>query len=175
MEQVEIDVIESHKLTDLAGLYLCFRLSKEVYGISILQVVEIISVISITPIPKSMHFLKGIINLRGEIIPVIDLRLKFSMAEAEQTKETCIVVVTMNSPYGCIRVGLYVDAVQEVVGFTADKLAPAPKYGITLDEDFIAAMAKTDNERIVILIDVEKALQKDTQGLAHISADSPNA
>lgn len=155
-------------LEQLVGLYLSFKLSKETYGINILRVVEIISLIEITPVPNSPTFVKGIINLRGQIIPVVDLRLKFGIPETNVTRETCVIVVNVAMEHGDIQVGLLVDAVREVVDIALEQIANAPKYGSELDTSFISAMARLQDNSVLVLIDVEKALKNDAGILATV-------
>jgi purine-binding chemotaxis protein CheW len=136
-----------------AGKYLTFVLGVEEYGIEILKVREIIGVMDITPVPRTPHYIKGVINLRGKVIPVIDLRLKFDMEEKEYTNETCIIVVDVQS----VLIGIVVDTVSEVVDIVSDNIDPAPSFGSTVDTDFILGMAKI-GDKVKILLDIDKVL-----------------
>lgn len=168
-DQVEVaGASEAVGLEQLVGLYLSFRLSKETYGINILRVVEIISLIEITPVPNSPQFVKGIINLRGQIIPVVDLRSKFGIPEAQASRETCVIVVNVAVEHGEIQVGLLVDAVKEVVDISLSQIANAPKYGSELDTSFISAMARLQDSSVLVLVDVERALKNDAGLLAAV-------
>lgn len=145
----------------LAGKYLTFALSHESYGIEILKVQEIIGVPSITRVPKCPDYLKGIINLRGRIIPVIDLRLRFGMPEIPYTEKTCIVVVNIRAGEERIAVGLIVDIVHEVVTLDRDNVEPVPDYGGSLNSSFIVAMGKSaGSDTVQILLDVDRVVSQ---------------
>ncbi len=144
---------------DLAGKYLTFSLSEERYGLEILKVQEIIGVPSITYVPKSPVYVKGVINLRGRIIPLIDLRTKFSLPTIGYDEKTCIIVVTMVKGETKIAVGVIVDTVLEVIDFAAREIEPAPDYGNQIDSHFIIGMGCKDGGALNILIDIEKALE----------------
>ncbi len=139
-----------------AGKYLTFVLGEEEYGIEILKVREIIGMVDITSIPQTPDYVKGVINLRGKVIPVIDLRLKFAMAAAEQTEETCIIVVDLSG----VEVGTVVDKVSEVLNVAAQDIENAPSFGAAVDTDFILGMGKT-NDRVTILLNIDKVLDAD--------------
>lgn len=143
----------------LAGKYLSFFLSKEEYGVDILRVREIIGVISMTEIPKSPGYVKGVMNLRGKIIPVVDLRLKFGMEEAPYTDETCIVVIELESEgdnqsrqMGCI-----VDTVSEVMEVDAARIEGAPRCS-KVNSEFVSGVGKL-KDRVLILLDIEKTIR----------------
>lgn len=136
-----------------AGKYLTFVLAEETYGLEILRVREIIGMMPITAVPRAPHFVKGVINLRGKVIPVIDLRLKFGMEEAKHTDETCIIVVYV----GQIETGIIVDKVSEVLDIAAGNIEDPPSFGEGLDTNFIMGMGKTA-ERVTILLDIGKVL-----------------
>lgn len=141
------------KANSLAGKYLSFVLGKEEYGIEILTVREIISVIEITTIPEVPHFVKGVINLRGSVIPVVDLRLKFGMPEKEYDKETCTIVVNLHDNF----MGIIVDTVSEVLDIVEDQIDPPPSFGAAINTDFIHGMGKV-KEKVVILLDISNVL-----------------
>ncbi len=136
-----------------AGKYLTFVLNDEVYGIEILKVREIIGLMDVTNVPQTPDHMKGVINLRGKVIPVIDLRLKFSMPKGEQTPETCTIVVEVDSA----SIGLIVDRVSEVMEINGDEIEDAPQFGQGIDTDFIMGLGKT-KDAIVILLDIAKVL-----------------
>jgi len=121
-----------------AGKYLTFALAEEEYGLEILKVREIISMSEITSVPKTPEFVKGVINLRGKVIPVIDLRLKFTMEEVPYTDETCIIVVDVDG----IEMGIIVDHVSEVLDIASGDIEDAPEFGASVDIDFILGMGK---------------------------------
>ncbi|MCP5002886.1 MAG: chemotaxis protein CheW [Planctomycetes bacterium] len=146
----------AEKKTVGEGKFLTFVLSEEVYGIKIHKVREIMAVIDITPIPQSPDYLKGVINLRGKVIPVIDLRLKFSMPETEFTHETCIIVVEFDSKH----IGIVVDSVSEVIEIKNDQVGDTPQFGQDLDTSFIMGLGKV-KEKIIILLDIDNVLSSD--------------
>ncbi len=139
-----------------SGKYLSFRLSKEEYGVSILRVREIIGMVAVTPLPRTPSHVRGVINLRGRIIPVIDLRLRFGMAAATATNETCIVVVDGAGPDGSFRVGCVVDSVSEVLTIATEQVEPTPRCA-NAGGDYLAGLAKL-KDRVLILLDVERVL-----------------
>jgi len=134
------------------GKYLIFTLAGEEYGLEILKVREIIRVMPTTAVPQMPEFVKGVVNLRGRIIPVVDLRLRFGMAETEYDDETCIVVVNVGSEMGVI-----VDAVQEVLDIDEGQIEPSPDVGQDVETEFILGMGKI-GDRVKILLDVDKVL-----------------
>ena len=141
----------------LDGKYLTFTLAEEEYGISILKVKEIIGMMPITPVPQTPDFIKGIINLRGKVIPVIDMRMKFDMGTVEYTERTCIVVVEVGSNSGTIFIGIVVDSVSEVLNIKAEEIEKTPAFGCQLDTGFILGMAKTE-AGVKILLDINRVL-----------------
>ena len=145
-------------LAALAGKYLTFALSGEKYGVEILKVQEIIGVLHFTAIPRSPDFLKGVINLRGKVIPVVDLRLKFGLPPAEYNDKTCIIVVNAKLGDRQMLVGVVVDTVLEVMNFQGEDIQPAPEYGTSLNSNFLLGMGRTHDGNIIILIDIEMAL-----------------
>ena len=138
---------------DRGGKYLTFFLDAEEYGIEILSVREIIGLMAITPVPRTPHFIRGVINLRGKVIPIIDLRLKFAMASVEPTEETCIIVVQS----GDESVGLIVDKVSEVVDIPADDVVDAPSFGAEVDTAYILGIGKAQDS-VKLLLDIGKVL-----------------
>ena len=144
---------EIAEATTRAGKYLTFIIEDESYGLEILKVREIIGIMDITAVPKTPEYVKGVINLRGKVIPVIDLRLKFSMEEAEQTEETCIIVVSVND----LEIGIVVDEVSEVQNISAQDIEDAPEFGAQVDTDFILGMGKV-GDRVTILLDITNVL-----------------
>lgn len=141
----------------LAGKYLTFQLGPEVYGLEILKVQEIIGLMHVTHVPRTPKFVRGVINLRGKVLPVIDLRSKFGMEEIEDTSQTCIIVLQVATNDSSVIMGVLVDSVSEVVDITANQLEPAPNFGSSIDTAFILAIGKIA-EKVVILLDVDKVL-----------------
>jgi purine-binding chemotaxis protein CheW len=140
-----------------AGLYLTFGLSEETYALQILKVNEIIGMMAVTSVPRTPEFVRGVINLRGKVIPVVDLRLKFGMEGQEDTERTCIIVVQVSDAGQIATMGVLVDAVDEVVDIAEEQIEPAPTFGTSVNTEFIMAMGKV-GESVVMLLDVEKVL-----------------
>jgi purine-binding chemotaxis protein CheW len=143
-----------------AGKYLTFQLGKEVYGIEILKVQEIIGMMTVTRVPKTPGFVRGVINLRGKVIPVIELRSKFGMEGREDTDRTCIVVVQVASASGTVTMGLLVDEVSEVLNVGQEQIEAPPTFGASVDTDFILGMGKV-GQKVVMLLDADKVLSSD--------------
>jgi purine-binding chemotaxis protein CheW len=135
-----------------AGKYLTFQLADEEYGVEILKVREINGVTNITAVPRMPQYMKGVINLRGSVIPVIDLRLKFGLEEAEHTNQTCIIVVDVGR-----EVGIVVDTVSEVLDVKVEDIEPAPAMGGAVDTSFILGMGKVGDD-VKILLDIDRVL-----------------
>ena len=146
-------VVEKKERTDLDGKFLTFVLGDEIYGIAILKAREIIGLMDITTVPQTPDYMKGVINLRGKVIPVIDLRKKFSMQEGVHTQETCVIVVEVNGS----SIGLIVDSVSEVSDITGEEIENAPSFGQGIDTSFIMGLGKVKN-KIIILLDIDAVL-----------------
>ena len=144
-------------LIDKEGKYLTFALGSEEYGLEILKVREIIGYMEITAVPQTPHHVKGVINLRGQVIPVIDLRSKFGMETAEVTEETCIIVVEITQGKRQFSTGIVVDHVQEVLDIDGGDIEEAPQFGSAVNTDFILGMGKIE-ETVKILLDIDKVL-----------------
>ena len=140
-------------ISQRAGKYLTFVLADENYGIEILKVREIMGLMDITSVPRTPDYVKGVINLRGKVIPVIDLRLKFGMSELEATEETCIIVVNV----GTVEIGTIVDNVSEVLDIPAGEIEDPPSFGADVDTRFILGMGKSDGQ-VTILLDIDRVL-----------------
>ena len=140
------------------GKYLTFTLADEEYGIGILKVKEIMGVMDITDVPRTPHFVKGVINLRGKVIPVMDLRLRFGMEEIEYTDRTCIIVVEIMGPSSTVEIGIVVDSVSEVLNIKGDDIEETPAFGGGLNTDYILGMAKMEGG-VKILLDIDKVLK----------------
>lgn len=139
------------------GKYLTFALGKEEYGLEILKVREIIGYMSITAVPRTPEFVKGIINLRGQVIPVIDLRLRFGMAQADIIEQTCIIVAEINQNGRTFNAGLIVDRVQEVLDIDGKNIEETSALGSAIQTDFILGIGKVENA-IKILLDIDQVL-----------------
>jgi len=145
------------KSANLAGKYLTFKLVDEEYGLEILKVREIIGLLPITSLPRTPEFVRGVINLRGKVIPVIDLRKKFELDVTEDTDQTCIIVVDVTGSSGSIQVGILVDSVSEVLDIKGEDIEDSPSFGTNVDTAFILGMAKAKGS-VKILLNIEKVL-----------------
>lgn len=152
MGQTETNTSEQER-KHIEGKYLTFVLWNEEYGLEILKVREIIGLLDITPVPQTPDFVKGVINLRGKVIPVVDLRLKFGMPPADYTKETCIIVVDVES----LLMGIIVDTVSEVLDIKEGDIEPPPFFGQKVDVNFILGMGKI-KKKVEILLNIDKVL-----------------
>jgi purine-binding chemotaxis protein CheW len=144
-------------IDDKGGKYLTFSLAGEEYGVGILKIKEIIGLMPITTIPKAPSYVKGVINLRGKVIPVIDLRLKFGMEETAYTERTCIIVAEIEARKASVLVGVVVDSVSEVLSIKESDIEETPVFGVRLDTSYILGLGKTSGG-VKILIDINKAL-----------------
>ncbi len=138
-----------------SGVYLTFTLGKEYYGIPVLKVKDIIGMVEITEVPRTPHFIKGVINLRGKIIPIMDLRLKFELEEIAYTERTVIIVLEIKIKDSKRLMAVVVDTVSEVISITDTNIEPPPQYGISIESDFIMGMAKV-KEKVIMLLNIEK-------------------
>jgi purine-binding chemotaxis protein CheW len=163
----------------IAGKYMAFKLDVEEYAIEILKVREIIGLMDIIRVPRTKEFIRGVINLRGRVIPVVDLRLKFHMTKTEATDQTVIIVVQFVNAGQDHTMGVLVDEVLEVLNIRAEQIEPPPDFGPgELDTDFILGMGKAD-KRVLFLLDIGKVLSSEeawetraaAEGGAHVRAD----
>lgn len=139
------------------GKYLTFALGNEEYGLEILKVREIIGYMDITAVPRTPSYVKGVINLRGQVISVIDLRAKFGMERAERTEQTCIVVVEIAQAGRKLSIGIVVDRVSEVLNIASEHIEDAPTFGTAVETDFILGMGKL-GDAVKILLDIDRVL-----------------
>lgn len=140
-----------------AGKYLTFRLDSEEYGLEILKVREIIGLMDITSVPKTPDYVRGIINLRGLVIPVLDLKKKFDMGQIEDTEETCVIVVEVSMDDKKVMMGTIVDAVSEVLDIKDEEIEDAPAFGTNVNTRFILGIGKVKDE-VKILLDIDEVL-----------------
>jgi len=145
------------------GKYLTFALGKEDYGIEILKVMEIIGIMEITAVPQVPNYVKGVINLRGKVIPVISLRIKFDMGEIDYTPETCIIVVNLDD----VLIGIVIDKVQEVLDIGKESISPPPSSGVAGKTDYILGIGKVV-DGIKILLNIDKILLDDMSELENV-------
>jgi purine-binding chemotaxis protein CheW len=162
-------------IADKEGKYLTFALASEEYGLEILKVREIIGYMDITAVPQTPDHVKGVINLRGQVIPVVDLRAKFGMDTTDVTEQTCIIVVEISQGDHKFDTGIVVDRVQEVLDIAAGDIEDAPQFGTSVNTDFILGMGKID-ETVKILLDIDKVLScDDIAALGGMGKGSRNA
>ena len=159
-EQTKVLNQAVQKVADREGKYLTFSLDQEEYGIGILKVKEIIGMMRITPVPQTPEYIKGVINLRGKVIPVLDLRVRFGMASSSYTERTCIIVVEIDAVKSRLHIGLVVDSVSEVINIKGSDIEDTPAFGTTLDTDYILGMAKAGSN-VRILLDIDRVLSAD--------------
>jgi purine-binding chemotaxis protein CheW len=151
-------------MSDREGKYLTFTLDEEEYGIGILKIKEIIGMMPITPVPQTPEHVKGVINLRGRVIPVVDLRLRFGMDSIDYNERTCIIVVEIDGRAGTVMIGIVVDSVSEVLNIKAEEIEDTPTFGTKLNTDYILGMAKMEGG-VKILLDIDKVLGNDEMAL----------
>ena len=157
------------------GKYLVFHLDREEFGVHVLKVREIMGLQEITAVPQTPDFVKGVINLRGKVIPVIDLRRKFRLESAEYTARTCIIVLQVHSDGGSMMVGVIVDGVNEVLTLQESEIEDTPDFGDQMRLPYILGMAKVKG-KVKILLDIDRVLsQQDFGGLEELSAISGDA
>ncbi|WP_306547945.1 chemotaxis protein CheW [Desulfobulbus sp.] len=140
--------------------YLTFKLAEEIFAFDVAKVREILELTSITKVPQTPEFMRGVINLRGSVVPVIDLRLNFGMQCTEQTVNTCIIVVEVNLTGEILVLGVLADSVQEVVEMEPDHIEPPPQLGTKLNTEFIKGMGKVENDFVMIL-DIDKVFSSE--------------
>ena len=139
------------------GKYLTFNLDREEYGIGILKIKEIIGMMPVTAVPQTPEYVKGVINLRGKVIPVVDLRLRFGMEPMEYNERTCIIVVEIKGSSGNILIGTVVDSVSEVLNIKGGDIEDTPTFGSKLNTEYILGMAKMEGG-VKILLDIDRVL-----------------
>jgi len=159
METSNIGIVDQavKAMSNREGKYLTFTLASEEYGIGILKVKEIIGMMSITTVPQTAGYVKGVINLRGKVIPVVDLRLKFGIEAMGYTERTCIIVVEIAGEGKTIMMGIVVDSVSEVLNIRGGDIEDTPNFGSQLNTDYILGMAKIGGG-VKILLDIDKVL-----------------
>jgi purine-binding chemotaxis protein CheW len=159
----------SKSASNRGGKFLSFFLADEEYGIEILKVQEIIGMMAVTRVPRTPGFVRGVINLRGKVIPIVDLRSKFGMETVEQTDETCIIVVKTDG----VEIGVVVDRVSEVLDIADKDIDDTPSFGVDLHTDFILGIGKS-GAKVKILLDIDKVLSaEDATDFRAIAAQLP--
>ncbi len=177
MTEVSTQIEQLNKaVQDREGKYLTFALGPEEYGLEILKVREIMGIMEITAVPQTPEYVKGVINLRGKVIPVIDLRAKFGMETTETTDQTCIIVVEITQQDQGFNTGIVVDRVQEVLDIAGDDIEDTPQFGSDVATDFILGMGKI-GDAVKILLDIDKVLAgDDLKGVSNTAnGNSPKA
>ena len=155
-------------MTDREGKYLTFSLAGEEYGIGILKVKEIIGLMTITPVPQTPQHIKGVINLRGKVIPVVDLRLKFGIEAMAYNERTCIIVTEIAVGNKKIAMGIVVDSVSEVLNIKSGEIEDTPNFGSRLDTAYILGMAKI-GQSVKILLDIDKVMGSKEMDLLNVT------
>lgn len=145
----------------LAGKYLTFALGREEYGLPVLKVREIIKVMEVTLVPQVPPHVRGVINLRGKVIPVVDLRLKFGLPEQDYSERTCIIVVDVDLGASRLMMGIVVDSVSEVLNIASVEVDAAPEFGERVDTDYMLGLAKVKGS-VKILLDLDRVLGGDS-------------
>jgi purine-binding chemotaxis protein CheW len=140
--------------------YLTYKLGEEVFALDIAKVREVLDFTTVTKVPRTPEFMRGVINLRGSVVPVVDLRLKFGMSRTERTVNTCVIIVEVTADGETTVLGALADSVQEVIELGPNHIEPAPKIGTKLNTDFIRGMGKKD-ERFIIILDIDKVFSVD--------------
>ncbi len=144
-------------IVEREGKYLTFSLADEEYGIGILKIKEIIGMMPVTTVPQTPDFVKGVINLRGKVIPVLDLRLRFGMPAIDYTERTCIIVVEIEGEAAKLQLGIVVDSVSEVLNIKGEEIEDTPTFGTRLNTEYILGMAKMGGG-VKILLDIDEVL-----------------
>ena len=146
--------------------YLTFKLDEELFALDIARVREVLEYTTVTALPRSPEFMRGVINLRGNVVPVVDMRLAFGMARAEQTVNTCVIIVELEVEGETIAMGAMADSVQEVIELEPGRIEPAPKIGVKPCNRFIKGMGK-HNGRFVIILDSDRVFTEEEAALVH--------
>jgi len=152
--------------------FLTFKLGEEVYGVDVLQVREVLDAVPVTKVPRSPDFMLGVINLRGSVVPVVDMRRKFGMPSADKNRDNCIVVMEISMEGEATVIGALADAVEEVLELSSGQIEPAPKLGTRLNTEFIRGMGKRD-EQFIILLEVDRIFSADELSVVSGAADQP--
>lgn len=151
--------------------YLTFKLDKEIYALDITQVREVLDFSEITKVPRMSDFMRGVINLRGGVVPVVDLRLKFGMSKTEKTVDTCIIIIDLSIEGETTLLGVLADSVQEVMTMEPDQISPPPKIGTRLDTEFIKGMGEK-NDEFIIIIDIDKVFSLEEMSAFQVHDDT---
>lgn len=162
---------------DKAATYLTFMLGEEIFAVDVQNVREVLDYTSITKVPRTPDFMRGVINLRGSVVPVIDMRLKFGMEATEDTVDTCVIVMEIGLDDETTVIGALADSVKEVFDLDPGQIEPPPRIGTRLNTEFIRGMGKT-NEQFIIILNIDKVFsadELDLVGEAGAGAKAPEA
>ena len=151
--------------------YLTFKLSEEVYALDIGKVREVLDFTTVTKVPRTPDFMRGVINLRGSVVPVVDLRLKFGMTATEKTVNTCVIIAEVTVDGDTTVLGCLADSVQEVLDLEPAQISAPPKIGTKLRTEFIRGMGKQD-EHFIIILDIDRVFSADDLALVHSVEDA---
>ena len=157
MTETTSDQVISTRSKDLGGKYLTFCSGDEEFGLGILKVQEIIGMMKVTRVPRVSTYIRGVINLRGKVIPIIDLRLRFQLEETPDTDRTCIVVVQVDRGDDQVTMGIVVDGVSEVMDVAAAQIEPPPRFASSVDTNFLMGIGKV-GEKVIMLLDIDRLL-----------------
>lgn len=146
---------------EMLNSYLSFKLGEEIFAANVSKVLNILEMTKITKVPKAPPYMKGVINLRGTVLPVIDTRVKFGMSTTEFTANTCILVLEVNVENEALHIGGLVDAVQEVLEIEPHEIMPPPNIGNRFRSEFIIGMYKLNEEQFIMLLDMDKVFSTD--------------
>ena len=149
--------------------YLTFKLDEEVFALDVAKVREILDFTTVTKVPQTPDFMRGVINLRGSVVPVMDLRLKFGMSTTEKTVNTCVIVAEMVVDGETMVLGVLADSVQEVIDLEPEQIEPAPRIGTKLNTEFILGMGK-HNETFMMILDIDKVFSDSEKAAIHGSS-----
>lgn len=163
--------MSSNEVTETTQ-YLTFGLGEEEFALEIARVREVLDYTTITRVPRMPEFLRGVINLRGNVVPVIDMRLKLGMSAVQKTKDTCIVIVEIQMDGEQMQLGGLTDSVQEVIDLDPGQIEPAPRIGTKLNTEFIRGMGKRD-DRFLIILDIDRVLSSDELAVMHSAGGGP--
>ena len=162
--------MEQH-IKDLGSLqYVTFSLGEDLFGVEVTRAREILSATPVTTIPQTPEYLLGVINLRGQVVPVVDMRLKLGLSAKQETEDTCIIVVEVHVDGEEIIVGALADAVREVLEIRSDQIEPPPRLGTRLKTEFINGMGKID-EQFMILLNIDKVFNSDELALVQVAGE----
>lgn len=154
--------------------YVTFGLGEELFGIEVTRAREILSLVSVTKVPQTPDYLLGVINLRGQVVPVVDLRIKLGMPEAEMTRDSCIIVMEVQVNDETLIVGGLADSVREVLELHDDQIEPPPRMGLKLKTEFIAGMGKVD-EQFLILLEIDRVFSSEELAMVQEMEESVSA